>query len=395
MALFLRTFRSIDTESDGRSPLIPVTLTIAVIAWLGWFFLSEVTIYEISDTARLEVVRAAYDVDTSVAGRVVAVPSLALGAAIHKGDVLVELDSEVQRLELGETSAKEEALTRQIQASRSEMETEQRALEDHRRQRASEMAAARSRLEEGNVVVRLADDELERAERLRASGSIPEVEQHRLSAEVSRRQAARDALAADVRKLASEASASENDRRSRIAALQREIAKLEGDLETVRARSSLLRHDIEQRKVRAPADGTIGAIGEIHAGTVIKAGDRIATIVASGDMRIVGSFTPAGVFGRVRAGQAARVHFEGFPWTEYGTVTASVSTVASEVRDGRARVELVADEPAASRVPLQHGLPARVAIEIERTTPARLILRTVGKELSSPAASSAREREAL
>ena len=76
-------------------------------------------------------------------------------------------------------------------------------------------------------------------------------------------------------------------------------------------------------------------------------------------------------------------------------MTARVTDVAREVRDGLARVELALVQ-APPRVPLQHGMPATVQIEIERATPFSLVLRAAGRlvaesrpERSAPPASSA------
>lgn len=389
MALFQYTFRSIDAQGDGRSPLIPAALIAILGAWLGWFCFGKVTVYETSVRARLEVVDARFEVDTQVAGRVLTMPRLALGSIVHKGDVLIELDAETEQLQLFETSAQEATLVRQISATRHETETEQRALEHHRKQSVSTEQAARSRLAEGQFGAQLASDDLRRALALHKSGSISDAELSRLDAAASQRMAARDALVADVRRSASETIISENDRLSRIASLASSLARLEGELAASRARAALLQHYLSQRLIRASADGTIGAIVELHVGSVLKPGDRVATIVASGNLRIVGDFEPVGVFGRVHVGQPARVQFEGFAWTEYGIVTAFVYSVAGEVRDGHARVELIAARTALSRIPLQHGLPVRVAIAVERTTAARLTLRAVGMALSYPANTAA------
>jgi multidrug resistance efflux pump len=333
-----------------------------------------------------------------VTGRVVALPGLRLGAVVRAGDVLVEIDSDAQRLELGEALARDAALGRQIDALRAEIGSERAALAAHRRQGASEIEVARRRLDEGKIASGLARDELGRAEQLRVTGSIPEAEERRLAAEDGRRKAAEAALAADVQRRAAEASASAGDRLTRIAARERDLAGLEGDVAALRARAARLRHDIERRTIRAPEGGAVGAVGPLHMGSVVAEGERVAAIVATGDMRVVGAFQPAGVFGRVRPGQRARVQFDGFPWTEYGMLTASVSAVTAEVREGRARVELTVEEGGGSHVPLQHGLPGQVSIEIERTTPARLALRAAGKALSSTPspgpAPQAGEREA-
>jgi membrane fusion protein (multidrug efflux system) len=72
------------------------------------------------------------------------------------------------------------------------------------------------------------------------------------------------------------------------------------------------------------------------------------------------------------------VRLEGFPWTEYGEVIARVTNVARELRDGEARVELEVVR-ASPRIPLQHGMPATVQIELEKATPMELVLRAAGR----------------
>ena len=78
---------------------------------------------------------------------------------------------------------------------------------------------------------------------------------------------------------------------------------------------------------------------------------------------------------------------EGFPWTQYGAISATVASVASEVRDGRVRVELALRPNLASPIPLQHGLPGTVEVEVDRVSPAILVLRTAGQLLAVPGAS--------
>jgi membrane fusion protein (multidrug efflux system) len=61
-----------------------------------------------------------------------------------------------------------------------------------------------------------------------------------------------------------------------------------------------------------------------------------------------------------------------------------VERVATEIRDGRIRVELL-PEPGQDAGLLRHGLPGSVEVEIERTTPLVLALRAAGQKLSKPA----------
>ena len=49
------------------------------------------------------------------------------------------------------------------------------------------------------------------------------------------------------------------------------------------------------------------------------------------------------------------------------------------MRDGRIRVELAVNRHSASRIPMQHGLPGTVQVQVERISPASLVLRVVGR----------------
>jgi multidrug resistance efflux pump len=117
---------------------------------------------------------------------------------------------------------------------------------------------------------------------------------------------------------------------------------------------------------------------------VVQEGDRLAAIVPRGDLQVVADFPPPSALGRIQPGQPARLRLEGFPWTQYGSLAATVSRVASEVRNGRVRVELSVDVDQASPIPLQHGLPGSVEVQVERVAPATLVLRTAGKLLAHP-----------
>ena len=93
-------------------------------------------------------------------------------------------------------------------------------------------------------------------------------------------------------------------------------------------------------------------------------------------------FTPSAALGRLRPGQSGTLRLQGFPWAQYGTISAKVTHVADEVRDGKIRVELALDPHSHSPIPFQHGLPGSVEVEVERVSPAALILRTAGGMLA-------------
>jgi multidrug resistance efflux pump len=161
---------------------------------------------------------------------------------------------------------------------------------------------------------------------------------------------------------------------------------------TAAATVERLAHEIERRRIRAPMAGRLGEVAELRTGSVVREGDRLAAVVPLGDLQVVADFLPPSALGRVRPGQPARLRLEGFPWTQYGSLAATVSRVASEVRSGRIRVELSVDSKGASPIPLQHGLPGTVEVQVERVTPATLVLRAAGKLLARPVAKGEGER---
>jgi membrane fusion protein (multidrug efflux system) len=122
----------------------------------------------------------------------------------------------------------------------------------------------------------------------------------------------------------------------------------------------------------------------LHAGAYVNEGQRLATIVPEGELIVVADFSPSLTLGRVRAGQKGRLRLDGFPWAQYGTAQATVSRVASEIRDNLVRVELVLDAASSSNVFMQHGLPGSIEVSVEETSPASLILRSAGLLLSTP-----------
>jgi len=67
--------------------------------------------------------------------------------------------------------------------------------------------------------------------------------------------------------------------------------------------------------------------------------------------------------------------------------------VAHEARDGQIRVELSMLSDPLSVIPLQHGLPGTIEVEVEQVAPVTLVLRAVGKRLGilkSPVDATAR-----
>jgi membrane fusion protein (multidrug efflux system) len=370
-----------DADSFTRS-IFKLLLAIVLLgAWLTWLFMARVPLYEVSDAARLEASEAGYTVEAAVAGRVVNA-DLSVGKEVKAGDVLAELDTSAERLQLDEEQARLAALAPQVEALGSEIAAEEQAVNDERRAGAVGLDEARARVEEAEAAAQYAEEQTKRLSQLLNEGIISEMEVLRARSEAKSKRAAVDSLKLSVSRMQREQQTRETERRARIEKLLRERSQLEGQRAASLAAIERLRNEIERRVIRSPATGQLGEVASSRSGAVVREGDRLGTIVPAGGLKIVAEFSPEAL-GRVRPGQTAHMRLANFPWTQYGTLTATVTSVASEVRDGKIRIELALQNGSSSPVPVQHGIPGTIEVEVERVSPATLLLRAV-RFLSTP-----------
>lgn len=377
-ASFVRTRLALDRGSALRRFLAPLSLVALLGAWGVWFFLGRVTVYERSDRARLEVETAAHPVESQVGGRVVAT-HLWLGKEIAAGDVLVELDREPVRLGLIEQRARLAALDAQIDLLRDKLVAERDALGSLSQVGRTAIDAIEAQRRQAEALAALSEMKAEREKALEASGAIAKLDLETSEADALRRRAETEELAHSAKRLRWEQIRDKSDRLAEVTELAREIAALEGEREAVSVVLQRLDHELENYLVRAPVSGILGEVAEIRVGSVLAPGEKLAAIVPEGALRIVARFEPSSAIGRVHPGQAARMRLDGFPWAQYGVLCAEVERVGSEVRDGLVRVDLAIAGSQGTAIPLQHGLPGAVEVEVERVAPIALALRAAGE----------------
>ena len=372
------------TEDHGHgSRWVLLVAMVLLGVWGAWCCLARLTVYAVTDTARLEVERAVHPVETAVDGRVVAT-YLALGREVQSGEALVELEAEPQRLQREEERTRLATLTQQLTTLRVEVATATQALTEAQQAARLAFDEAGAQFQEAMARAQFATEEATRSTRLHARGFLAELDLLRVQAEAQRRQAAATGLRLAMARLQREQQTRDSDRKAQLERLKRESTHLEGQRTTVTATLERLAHELTRRHVRAPVAGRLGEVASLQIGTFVKAGDKLGAIVPAGGLKLVADFLPAVALGRVQTGQPARLRLDSFPWTQYGSLTATVHSVASEVRDGRVRVELAVDSESAARLPLQHGLRGTVEVEVEQAAPATLVLRAAGQLLATP-----------
>ncbi len=379
---FLATTRSMSDERRWTTAVALALGLVLLAAWSAWLVLVEVPVRVVSKTARIEIDQIAHPLAAPLAGRVVTVLARQ-DDLVQRGQALVELDSQAQRLELAEAQARLAAQRAELVAVEDQLDIERHALEIERESASAAAAEVKARLRQASIASTHARRKTQQLERLSANGFVADNERFDAEALAEQSAAATDAARQSVHGVAAQKQLSVAQRRSGIEALERQATVLAGQVATSEAAVLRLRHEIDRRTIRAPIDGDIVEFAAVTPGAMVQQGDRIGVVLPAGTLRATAELEPSDALGRVHEGQLAQLRLDGFPWAQHGVVEATIRRVAGEVRDGSIHIELDIDVPSAT-IPLQHGLPGIVEIELERVSPATLVLRAAGKALAEP-----------
>lgn len=382
---FSQTTRSLAADSARPALFAWGIAALLLAAWCAWFLLGRVTLAQVSTQARLELRQSAQPLAAAAAGRVRA-HRLVLGQQVQAGEVLVELDGDTARAHLAEAQARQAAVAAELAALAAELQRREQATGLEERAAEAAQQAAQARVKEGAGTLAHAVEQAQRLAAEAAAGGVPQAEARQAEAEARRLAAARQALIADAQRLHAAGATRVAELRSQSEALRRQQAALQGEQAMLAASLARLQADVELQLVRAPASGRVADVAPLRAGDVVTPGQRFGTLLPAGELIVAADFDPATAFGHLKPGQAARLRLAGFAWTEYGSVPATVARVAGELRDGRLHVELVPAAAPNPALPLQHGLPGTVEVDIERVAPVMLLLRAAGQWLATPPA---------
>lgn len=369
-----------------------LAVAVAVLAtWAWWMGTAQVAVYEATATARIEVEQSAHPIQSTVAGTVEWI-QMPLGREVQVGDVLCKIDASAQQLELNQAKARLAAIGPEIAAVRKELQAEETAAQDENVGTDATVAEAKAKLDEAKAAEKLAEERLARAQKLRLDSLVSEADFEHAKADLAQKHAATEAARIAIGRIGASGRADLSDRKAQKERLSRQIAVLEGEQLTTGALVVRLENEVNRRVIRASVAGRIAEVAAVTPGSVVEEGLRLGAIVPSGGLRVVAEFPPPRALGRIKVGQTARMRLDGFPWATHGMVSTTVAHVASEVRGGTVRVELRVEENGLS-LPLQHGLPGSVEVEVEKASPAVLLLRAAGKVVEGRRGASSESSE--
>ncbi|MGO9087222.1 MAG: HlyD family secretion protein [Terriglobales bacterium] len=375
---FSRTFARLLSDRGGLTRTLLAVGLLVLAGWCFWASRAHVTLYEVSSEARVELDSAAYPIQSPLLGRVVEA-HLRVGQAVQRGDVLVEIDAAPEQLQMRQENVHAQGLELESAKLRSQVAAEKSARAEEQRTAQLSLEEADGRVREAEAASKYADAELSREQKMQQAGLVPPRDLERVDAEARRLRAVFENAETAARRLPQEQATRDRERDVRIQKLYSEIAALEDQRNTANAGVQGLKYEVERRQIRAPIDGRVGECMTLRPGSVLEEAENLASIVPSGQLRVVAQFPAEAALGRIQSGQQATLRLDGYPWAEFGSVSTTVAHVAQETRDGKVRVELAINPGPGFRGHLEHGMPGAIEVAVERVTPLALVLRTTGQ----------------
>jgi len=378
---FFRTLGELRSENTITSSILLGSVTCLMAAWVGWLCLARVAVYRTSLQAKVALVNGAVRIDAPVSGRIVAT-HFSLGDKVHAGDRLVELDSQVAKRQLDESKAQLVALAPQLSKVIAEIEDAQQA-------NASAEQEGRVKLEQAEVDWQAAQKEWEIADAIAKKYE----EARKVVSQVDLLKKEGDAKVLwhiarernlDRQRLASDLQMQESQRLADIHKLEEAQKHLEGEKQSTEATIRRLESETERYYIRAPANGSVVDTTGLGVGSYVPEGGRLGTIAPPGGLKAIADFPSAEALGHVLPGQHAWIRLHGFPWTQYGTISATVKSIGSEPHNGLVRVDLTINPKSATSIPIREGLLGSAEVEVEHVSPAILILRAAGTLMTKP-----------
>jgi multidrug resistance efflux pump len=352
--------------SASRWVLVGVLLVLAGLS--AWGVLARVPVYAVAAHTPLTLDPAIQVVTAPVAGQV-RVMHLQVGREVQAGEVLVELESTAQRLQLEEARQQLLALEAHRTARRQEGEALEAAWQATAQAAQTAHAEAQTRHDDAVRALQVAQ---EKVQRLGPLTPLADLQPQKSAVETTRR---------SLQQLEHTQQVQAAEWRVRLAQHQRETVVIEGNLAVTMAQLARLEYVQESAQLRAPSAGRLGAVASLLPGTVVQAGAWLGVLGPRGVFLITAEVPSAVAGGRLRAGLPAWLRYPGEPGKPAFPLPATVAQVAEASPDESVRVVLRLAPETLVQLPLQPFAVGTVVIEVARVAPITLLVHTLSQFL--------------
>ncbi|MBW4423012.1 MAG: HlyD family secretion protein [Nostoc desertorum CM1-VF14] len=378
-------------------------LVIFAAIVLPWAMLSKVD--ETGNArGRLEPQGRTLRLDAPVTGKVISI-KVKEGETVKAGQILLELESDINRTELQQTQAKLEGQQNRVnqlqllknqltmslrtqQLQNQAQESEQLAQLDQIQQRLNSSKQVHI-LEKGRL--KLANNEIQRYRYLWQKGAISKSKLEEVEGAMFERQRLLEQAQSDIQQATTEITKqqSTNQRISRtgelalldshkqIKELQSQVVDVLSEIDQTKKQIQSLQFQLQQQTLRTPIDGTIFQLSINNAGTVVQPGQMVTQIAPQGAPLIFRAEMPSQESGFLRVGMPVKLKFDAYPFQDYGVTEGKLRWISPDskvVETAQGKIENFELEIAVPQTYIQSG-NKRIALTPGQTATAEVIVR--------------------
>lgn len=250
---------------------------------------------------------------------------------VKRGDLLLRIDAEPYKKKLLEAQAALDAELNKLSELRATIEAERQKLraaeagviriEREKDAILQAVEAAKAELNAQDAVLRQAESDYRRAEKLYKSGVIPEDRFEKAKTALDAQKAKRDALVASVKKAEvslslnrvalNEAVAGVNAQKAVLKRLSETIHSQEGIIKRRKAVEELAKLRLSYTRVYSPSDGYVTR-KSVEVGNIVRPGMPLMAVVPLNDVYVVANYKETQVE-RIRPGQEVRIRVDAYP----------------------------------------------------------------------------------
>jgi len=166
---FNTTLRTLDAERTPAKVVHTVLALFLLAAWPLWFFFDEIALYETSTRAQLVVEGAAHTMASPRSGRLLT-SKFPVGQEVREGQILAQLDSAREQLELAERNARLATLEKRLDVMDFQVAIEAQAMDTRLSEEEAIVGSSQARIQAREAFQRVAEAKLKTGQKLGEHG---------------------------------------------------------------------------------------------------------------------------------------------------------------------------------------------------------------------------------
>lgn len=365
--------RALEQQLSTKLDVVHLVLLMFLTTLVVWAVTGEIDVYRTSQQGTLENQGGVLKVQSEVSATIKE-SHLTLGMRVKKGDLLLQLEDRTARINL--SKLQDELVANQQQQTILNEQTQLTAqkyqlLESSLR---SDIKQIQTQLDQSRKVLDTQQNIQNGFKALAKTSAVAQMDLLRQNLEVVKAESVTRLHTIALSNKKQEIPRNQREQELAISQINSRLSALTDRQEQLNRAIDSAQIEVNKYAIKAAGDGEVVQLLALSKGNHITPITKFATITNGSDWMIHSQFSAKDSVGHVKQGQTARILVDGFPWRQYGSLSATVSRVAKAGVNGQVDVYLQLRDNTESQIPLTFGQPVTVEIKTQSLSPVMLLL---------------------